>query len=113
LQHLESKIYQFLFSSSPGLERAFSLAEEFLLRHLLDQNFAELQVDFKSLVALLKDDRLNTRREELVWKAIENWVAQDKDVRAGFLDKLVKCLRIAFLSEDFMDNKVVCYKKYN
>jgi hypothetical protein len=106
--HTKCKNFIYILSlfRSVDCAKAFSLAEEYLLRHLLEQNLQNLQVGLPSLIILLKDDRLNARCEELVWEAIKSWIEKEKDERADSLEQLIKCLRINLLSEEYFKNDV-------
>jgi hypothetical protein len=87
-----------------GLEYAFRLAEEYLLRNFLAEVDVQNQ-DLQILTTLLKNDMLHVRYEEQVWEAIEKWVKKDENARKVHFDQLLKCLRVGLVSESFLQKK--------
>lgn len=102
----QTKILNFVIRER-GLENAFDLAENYLLRNFLQEvDFKNQDVDLKSLTELLQNDNLHLRHEEQVWKAIESWVKIDEGARKEHVDQLVKCLRIGLVSQPFLRDDV-------
>ncbi|CAB3374178.1 Hypothetical predicted protein [Cloeon dipterum] len=90
-----------------GFEDAFLVAEEYLLRHLVQFQPADLQdVELEDLMTFLKDDRLNVESEEEVWRIVEAWVSKDEVKRTPAQEQLITCLRTGLVSVQLI-NKVL------
>ncbi|XP_066583829.1 kelch-like protein 10 [Prorops nasuta] len=64
----------------------------------------------EELVAILQDDDLNVRNEELVFEAMKSWVEFNSEKRKSFLPTLLSCIRFGFLNYNYFNNTVLRWK---
>ena len=64
--------------------------------------FPKLHVE--DLCALLHDDGLNVSSEEVVFDAILKWIQYDSESRQKATTKLLKAIRLDYLSEVFLSS---------
>jgi BTB And C-terminal Kelch len=74
------------------------MAENFLFRHLLEEN--TLSLSFDEFKAIISDDRLHASHEEKVWEAIIKWISEDVAKRSQSLVSLMDALRVGFLAPE-------------
>lgn len=74
------------------------MAENFLFRHLLEENASNL--NFDEFQAILCDDRLHASHEEKVWEAIVKWISEDVAKRSPLLLSLMNALRVGFIAPE-------------
>ncbi|XP_015587950.1 kelch-like protein 10 isoform X2 [Cephus cinctus] len=84
------------------------------IRHHFKQILQE-SAEFKDLVcseleAILRDDELNVRNEELVFEAIKSWVEYRVGERKIHLSKLLECVRFGLMSFKYFNNTVLEWK---
>jgi BTB And C-terminal Kelch len=77
------------------------MAENFLFRHLLEEN--TLSLGFDEFKAILSDDRLHASHEEKVWEAIIKWISEDVAQRSQSLVPLMDTLRVGFLAPEYIE----------
>jgi BTB And C-terminal Kelch len=77
------------------------MAENFLFRHLLDENAANL--GFDEFKAILCDDRLHASHEEKVWEAIVKWISEDVAKRSSSLVSLMDAVRVGFIAPEYIE----------
>lgn len=70
--------------------------------------FKELECD--EVVAILKDDELNVRNEEVVFEAIKTWIETKEDERKKFLPKLLACVRFGLINSKFIVNNILTWR---
>lgn len=76
------------------------------VRHHFEQVLLESRefndLNIVELTEILSDDELNVRNEEMVFHAVEKWVAADLEGRKSYLYDLLKCIRLGMLSQEFI-----------
>lgn len=73
-----------------------------------DEEF--LQLSPSELGAILASDSLNVETEEAVFEALIKWVGCDKDKRLEELHKLLDCVRLRLVPEDYFAEQVECHE---
>ncbi|XP_057331107.1 kelch-like protein 10 [Microplitis mediator] len=62
------------------------------------------------LCAILSDDELNVRNEEVVFEAIKTWVEVKEQERLGYLTKILKCIRFGLINSKYISNNILTWK---
>ncbi|XP_011138765.1 kelch-like protein 10 [Harpegnathos saltator] len=62
------------------------------------------------LEAILSDDELNVKNEEIVFDAVKTWVESRVDERRVYLPRLLKCIRYGLMTHKYFVNNVVSWK---
>ncbi|XP_056439806.1 kelch-like protein 40b [Gadus chalcogrammus] len=73
-----------------------------------DQDF--LQLGPSELAAILACDTLNVETEETVFESLMKWVAEDVENREKELPRLLDCVRLRLVSEEYLREKVEKHK---
>ena len=73
-----------------------------------DQDF--LQLGPSELAAILACDTLNVETEETVFESLMMWVAKDVENREKELPRLLDCVRLRLVSEEYLSEKVAKHK---
>ena len=68
----------------------------------------DLSID--ELEAILRDDELNVRNEELVFEAIKIWVNVDVNERKILLPRLLNCVRFGLMNSKFFNNNILSWE---
>jgi len=93
----------------PGVRRKILL---YILQHfkqvLPQAEFVDLA--FEDLEALLKDDFLNVRNEELAFHALKTWIEHEPDGRLEHLRPLMKCVRFGLMNLGYFTRSVLSWK---
>ncbi|XP_076281415.1 kelch-like protein 10 [Lasioglossum baleicum] len=64
----------------------------------------------EELEAILRDDELNVKNEEIVFEAVKTWVEHNQEERKPCLPRLLKCVRYGFISYPFFTNNILTWK---
>lgn len=67
--------------------------------------FKDLSIE--ELEAILRDDELNVRNEELVFEAIKFWIEAKIDERKLYLPRLFQCIRFGLMSSKFFNSNIL------
>ncbi|XP_020277572.1 kelch-like protein 10 [Pseudomyrmex gracilis] len=70
--------------------------------------FKDLLCD--ELEAILRDDELNVKNEEIVFDAVKIWVESKVEDRRVYLPKLLECIRYGLLSHKYFINNIANWK---
>lgn len=70
--------------------------------------FKDLHYD--ELEAILRDDELNVKNEEIVFDAVKTWVETKAEKRRVYLPRLLKCIRYGLMSHKYFINNIVSWK---
>jgi len=84
------------------------------IRHHFKRILQE-STEFKDLLcdeleAILRDDELNVKNEEIVFDAVKIWVEAKVEERRVYLPRLLKCIRYGLMSHKYFINNVVNWK---
>ncbi|XP_022176810.1 kelch-like protein 17 isoform X2 [Myzus persicae] len=79
-------------------EECFNYALQYFNDVVQHQSF--LDADVKHLTELLKNDDLNCKEEEAVYRAVIKWIKHDEAERKHLLPGLLKHVRLIFMLED-------------
>ncbi|XP_078039106.1 uncharacterized protein LOC144471169 [Augochlora pura] len=63
----------------------------------------------EELEAILRDDELNVKNEEIVFEAVKTWVEHNLEERRPRLPRLLKCVRYGFISYPFFMNNILTW----
>ncbi|XP_076229001.1 uncharacterized protein LOC116426173 isoform X1 [Nomia melanderi] len=64
----------------------------------------------EELEAILCDDELNVRNEEIVFEAVKTWVEHNAEERQACLPRLLKCVRYGLMGYPFFTNNILTWK---
>ncbi|CAD1474074.1 unnamed protein product, partial [Heterotrigona itama] len=64
----------------------------------------------KELKAILCDDELNVKNEEIVFEAIKTWLEHNVEEKRPYLPGLLKCVRYGLMNYNFFTNNVLTWK---
>lgn len=83
------------------------------IRHHFNRILRE-SAEFKDLLcdeleAILRDDELNVKNEEIVFDAIKTWV-EARVERRVYLPRLLECIRYGLMSHKYFINNIVNWK---
>ena len=96
----------FIIGSAHNLRLITKKAHMLVLKHcqriFKTDEFPKLHVE--DLCALLHDDGLNVSSEEVVFDAILKWIQYDSESRQKATTKLLKAIRLDYLSEVFLSS---------
>ncbi|XP_067207770.1 kelch-like protein 10 isoform X2 [Linepithema humile] len=84
------------------------------IRHHFKQILKE-SAEFKELLcdeleAILRDDELNVKNEEIVFDAVKTWVENRVEERRVYLPRLLECIRYGLMSHKYFINNIVKWK---
>lgn len=84
------------------------------IRHHFKQILQE-SAEFKDLLcdeleAILRDDELNVKSEEIVFDAVKTWVERRIEERRVYLPRLLECIRYGLMSHKYFVNNIVNWK---
>lgn len=82
-------------------------------RQVLSDSPEFLLLSFEELYDILQDDELNVRNEEVVFKAIRDWVENDSIKRKRHIYKLMNCVRFGLMSYGYFSEKVLTWSHFN
>lgn len=63
--------------------------------------------------ALLRDDELNVRTEEIVFEAIKTWTDYDRENRAQYVPELLTTVRFGLMTYKFFTSDVLRWEVIN
>ncbi|XP_058116354.1 kelch-like protein 10 [Anopheles ziemanni] len=93
--------------ASPKVQKA---AWQFMLKHftaLVESDMSELlRLEVDDLGALLADDLLNVREEDVVWEFLLRWINHDPGKRARYIGRLMKTVRFGLMTTEYFLEKV-------
>ncbi|KAJ3611283.1 hypothetical protein NHX12_021299 [Muraenolepis orangiensis] len=69
-----------------------------------------LQLGPSELAAILASDALNVETEEMVFESLMKWVAHDAENREKEIPRLLDCVRLRLVSEDYLRDTVEKHK---
>ncbi|XP_026464876.1 kelch-like protein 10 [Ctenocephalides felis] len=70
-------------------------------------------LQFQELSALLRDDELNVRTEEIVFEAIKTWTDYDRENRAQYVPELLTTVRFGLMTYKFFTSDVLRWEVIN
>lgn len=70
--------------------------------------FKDLLCD--ELMAILSDDELNVKNEEIVFDAVKTWVESGAEERRVYLPRLLECIRYGLMTHKYFVNNIVSWK---
>ncbi|KYN04498.1 PREDICTED: kelch-like protein 10 [Cyphomyrmex costatus] len=84
------------------------------IRHHFKRILQE-SAEFKDLLsdeleAILRDDELNVKNEEIVFDAVKTWVEARVEERRVYLPRLLECIRYGLMSHKYFINNIVNWK---
>jgi len=84
------------------------------IRHHFKRILQE-SAEFKDLLcdeleAILRDDELNVKNEEIVFDAVKTWVETRVEERRVYLPRLLECIRYGLMSHKYFINNIVNWK---
>lgn len=84
------------------------------IRHHFKQILQE-SGEFKDLLcdeleAILRDDELNVKNEEIVFDAVKTWVGSRAEERRVYLPRLLECIRYGLMTHKYFVNNIVSWK---
>lgn len=107
---------------SPGI---FKFARHYFCRDLAEKGHKYICHNFKQIVleseefkdlepdelaAILRDDELNVRNEDIVFEAIKTWIESGPKERLKSLAKLLECVRFGLMSYKYFTHNVLAWK---
>ncbi|XP_060819012.1 kelch-like protein 10 [Bombus pascuorum] len=79
-------------------------------KRILQESPEFKELTSKELEAILRDDELNVKNEEIVFEAVKTWIEHNVDERRPYLPRLLKCMRYGLMSYNFFTNNVLTWK---
>lgn len=84
------------------------------IRHHFKQILQE-SAEFKDLLcdeleAILRNDELNVKNEEIVFDAIRMWIESKVEERRIYLARLLQCVRYGLMSRKYFVNNIIGWK---
>lgn len=79
-------------------------------KRILQESPEFKELTSKELEAILRDDELNVKNEEIVFEAVKTWLEHNVDERRPYLPRLLKCVRYGLMSYNFFMNNVLTWK---
>ncbi|KYN13828.1 PREDICTED: kelch-like protein 10 isoform X1 [Trachymyrmex cornetzi] len=84
------------------------------IRHHFKRILQE-SAEFKDLLcdeleAILRDDELNVKNEEIVFDAVKTWVETRVEERRVYLPRLLECIRYGLMSHKYFINNIINWK---
>lgn len=79
-------------------------------KRILQESLEFKELAGEELEAILRDDELNVKNEEIVFEAVKTWVEHNVDDRKPYLPRLLKCVRYGLMSYTFFTNNVLAWK---
>lgn len=79
-------------------------------KRILQESPEFKELTSKELEAILRDDELNVKNEEIVFEAVKTWLEHNVDERRPYLPRLLKCVRYGLMSYNFFTNNVLTWK---
>ncbi|XP_059185293.1 kelch-like protein 10 [Centropristis striata] len=95
------------FYSLPELRNKVFL---YILKHFEEIVFSTqdlLELSLQQLAAILENDHLNVRREDVVFEAVLRWINHQPDQRRGHISELLPKVRLGLLNADYLKNCVM------
>ncbi|XP_076639357.1 kelch-like protein 10 [Colletes latitarsis] len=75
------------------------------------QDSAEFkELTSEELEAIIRDDELNVKSEEIVFEAVKTWTEHNVEERKPCLPRLLKCVRYGLMSYPFFTNSVLAWR---
>ena len=69
-----------------------------------------MELSLEEFLAIITDDHLNVRNEELVFDTVIKWIKEDPDNRKAGIVDLLKGVRLGLLSTQYFVEKVKCHE---
>ncbi|CAK9802012.1 Kelch-like protein 10 [Anthophora quadrimaculata] len=79
-------------------------------KRILQESSEFKELTSKELEAILRDDELNVKNEEIVFEAVKTWLEYNVEERRHYLPRLLKCVRYGLMSYNFFANNVLTWK---
>ncbi|XP_046492145.1 kelch-like protein 10 [Neodiprion pinetum] len=79
-------------------------------KQILQESSEFKDLSCEELEAILQDDELNVRNEELVFEAIKNWVESKPDERRSAIPGLFKCIRFGLMSFKYFNTNIMRWR---
>ncbi|XP_076685259.1 kelch-like protein 10 [Andrena cerasifolii] len=79
-------------------------------KRILQESPEFKELTSEELEAILRDDELNVKSEEIVFEAVNTWVECNVEERKPYLPRLLKCVRYGLMSYAFFANDILGWK---
>ncbi|KZC09505.1 Kelch-like protein 10 [Dufourea novaeangliae] len=79
-------------------------------KRILQESQEFKEVTGEELEAILRDDELNVKNEEIVFEAVKAWVEHNPEERRPCLPRLLRCVRYGLMSYHFFTNNILAWK---
>lgn len=79
-------------------------------KRILQESPEFKELTSEELEAILRDDELNVKNEEIVFEAVNTWVEHNLEERKPYLPRLLKCVRYGLMSYAFFANDILGWK---
>lgn len=76
-------------------------------KQILQESAEFKDLHYDELEAILRDDELNVKSEEIVFDAVKTWVETRVEKRRVYLPRLLKCIRYGLMSHKYFINNIV------
>lgn len=79
-------------------------------KQILQESAEFKDLHYDELEAILRDDELNVKNEEIVFDAVKTWVETSVEKRRVYLPRLLKCIRYGLMSHKYFINNILNWK---
>ncbi|XP_070152244.1 kelch-like protein 10 [Polyergus mexicanus] len=79
-------------------------------KQILQESAEFKDLHYDELEAILRDDELNVKNEEIVFDAVKTWVETSVEKRRVYLPRLLKCIRYGLMSHKYFINNILSWK---
>ncbi|XP_072756331.1 kelch-like protein 10 [Anoplolepis gracilipes] len=79
-------------------------------KQILQESAEFKDLHYDELEAILRDDELNVKNEEIVFEAVKTWVETSVEKRRVYLPRLLKCIRYGLMSHKYFINNIINWK---